>query len=105
MRKLPLVLLLVLMAFCLKGVADTITLKNGTVIDGTITQQDDTRVTVSIKDSETISSERVLKVAEIAKIEKTPEDGLAFEQLKNLKPDPWRMLTRRRRYCRDRCRD
>ena len=91
MRIFPLSLLL-LPALCLTAMADTVTLKDGTTIDGTITQQDDTQVTITYKVSASITDTRILKTDEIAKIEKTPEDGLAFEQFKNLKPDPWAML-------------
>lgn len=92
MRKFPLALLL-FSAFCLKGMADTITLKNGTVIEGTITQQDDRQVTVNIKVSDSISDVQVLQRDDITKIEKTSEDSLAFETLKSLKPDPMAMLS------------
>lgn len=93
MRKLSLALLLISLALCLNASADTITLKDGTVIEGTIVQQDDSQVTINVKESEAISSDRILKVSEIAKIDKTAEDGLAFEQLKDLKPDPWRTFS------------
>ena len=93
MRKLSLTLILLLSALCLKGMADTITLKDGTTIEGTITQQDDTQVTISVPVSASISDERILKRDEIAKIEKTTEDTAAFEKLQGWKPGPWAMLS------------
>lgn len=93
MRKFPLSLLFISLALCLNGAADTVTLKDGTVIEGTITQQDASQVTITYKFSDSVTDTRILKMTDIDKIEKTPEDGLAFEKLKDLKPDPWQMLT------------
>jgi hypothetical protein len=93
MRKLPPTIFLFLFALCLNGMADTITLKDGTTVEGKITQENDTQVTISVHVSDTISDDQVLQRADIVKIEKTPEDGIAFDQMKNWKPDPWAMLS------------
>ena len=53
MRKLPLTILLLLSTLCLKGMADTITLKDGSTIEGKITQETDAQVTISVKVSDT----------------------------------------------------
>ena len=93
MRKLPLALLLLPLALGLNATADTINLKDGTTIDGTITQQDANQVTVTYQVSESITDTRVIKIADIAKIEKTSEDTIAFGKLKEIKVDPWRSLS------------
>ncbi|HWB61367.1 MAG TPA: PTPDL family protein, partial [Chthoniobacteraceae bacterium] len=92
MRKFPLAVLTVSLALCLGAMADTVTLKDGSTIEGNIIQQDDNQVTISYKFSDTVTDTRILKMSDVSKIEKTPEDDIAFEQIKNLKPDPWRTL-------------
>src|ERR1700677_4007390 len=93
MRKLPLAIVLLCSALCMKGLADTVTLKDGTTVEGKIIQENDTQVTITVQATDSITDDKVIQKTDIAKVEKTAEDGIAFVQFKAWRPDPWVMLS------------
>lgn len=68
-----------------RAVADAVILKNGERIDGKITSETDADVTIQYKVTASISDERVIKKAEVEKIEKTSPDVEAWAQFKDFK--------------------
>ena len=83
---LPFYLLTLLTAFLpLQIHADTVILATGEKVDGKISLETDTEITVEIKVSSSISDERVIKKADIKKIEKDSPEELAFQAVKNFK--------------------
>src|SRR5581483_5043345 len=86
MRKFLLLFLFV--ASFYEAAADTVTLKTGDKLNGKITSETDSQVTMRVQVSATISDERTINKDEIASIEKEQPDELAFQDLRNLKPDP-----------------
>jgi len=61
--------------------ADTVTLKNGEHLEGTITNESDTEVTIQVKISAGITDERVIPKAQIAKTEKTSPEIEAYKAI------------------------
>ncbi|HYR58275.1 MAG TPA: hypothetical protein VEO95_06595, partial [Chthoniobacteraceae bacterium] len=66
--------------------ADTITLKTGEKVEGKITAETDTELTILVKVSASITDEQKIPKANIEKIEKEQPDEVAWQPLKNLKP-------------------
>ena len=66
--------------------ADTVTLKNGEIIEGKISFESDTELTVEFKISEAITDSRIVPKSDVLSITKIQPDELAWERLKNLKP-------------------
>ena len=81
----PLVLIC-LAALSASAFADTVILANGEKIEGKVTAETDTEITIAAKVSAGITDERVIKKSEIATITKDAPDELAWQALKNLKP-------------------
>jgi hypothetical protein len=73
--------------------ADSVTLKSGETVTGTIKSETDTEVTVEIQVSSNITDERVLEKSDIAKIDKEQPDDIAYAKLAALRPDPLYSLT------------
>jgi len=69
---------------CVSAFGDTIVLKSGEKIEGTITKQNDTEVTVETK-AGGIVDERVVKRADIANVAKEVPDEAPWQALRNLK--------------------
>jgi hypothetical protein len=74
----------VLLGFAASGMADTVILKNGEKVEGRILAETDAQVTVEVKVTASIKDERVIKRAEIDKIEKAKQDEEAWVPLKAL---------------------
>jgi hypothetical protein len=68
--------------------ADSVTLKTGEQITGTIKSETDTEVTIDVQVSASITDERVLEKTDIAKIDKTQPDDIAYQQLIQVQPNP-----------------
>ena len=81
----PLVLLC-LAAFSAAAFADVVVLNNGEKIEGKVTAETDTEITIAAKVSASITDERVIKKTDIKTITKDTPDEIAWESLKNLKP-------------------
>jgi hypothetical protein len=68
--------------------ADSITLKSGETINGTIKNETDTEVTIDVPVSAAITDERVIEKTDIAKEEKAQPDDIAYQQLSQTQPNP-----------------
>ena len=66
--------------------ADTIALKTGERIDGKITGETDTELTVVVQVSAGISDERVIRKTEIVKVDRIPADETAFRAIMDFQP-------------------
>jgi hypothetical protein len=86
LRLLPFFLVSLLCAQQL--LADTITLKTGEVVTGTIKSETDAQVTIEVSVSSSITDERVINKADIAKEEKVQPDDIAYQQLAQQEPNP-----------------
>jgi hypothetical protein len=63
------------------ALADTIFLKNGEKIEGTVTQETPEELTLAVKVSAGITDERVIKRGEIDRIEKVSPDLIAYQSI------------------------
>ncbi|MDB6173255.1 MAG: hypothetical protein JWL59_2566 [Chthoniobacteraceae bacterium] len=82
--------ILLLTAFALatlpqKGFADSVTLKSGEKLEGKITKETDTEITLEQKISAGITDSRVVLKAEVAKVDKEQPDEATWQTLKNSK--------------------
>lgn len=68
--------------------ADTITLKSGDKVEGRILRESTIDVTIEVKISAAVTDERVISKEEVESIERLTEDDIAFQEIKNIKPDP-----------------
>src|SRR4051794_3643113 len=73
-----------LVSIAASSFADTVTLKSGEKVEGRITNESDTQLTMEVKVTSSIKDERVIKKADIAKIDKVQPDLEAWNNLKNL---------------------
>lgn len=78
--------LLCLAAFYAAAFADVVVLNSGEKIEGKVTAETDTEITIAAKVTASITDERVIKKSEIQTITKDTPDEIAWESLKNLKP-------------------
>jgi hypothetical protein len=83
-----LALLLLALALASASGVDTIILKNGEKIEGRIVDDTSEELTVEYKVSASINDSRTIPKGEIEKIEKESPDEVAYEKLRNLKPQP-----------------
>jgi len=68
--------------------ADSITLKTGETVTGTIKSETDTEVTIEVPVSAAITDERVIEKSDIAKEDKAQPDDIAYQQLSQIQPNP-----------------
>ena len=88
-RPISFVFGVVLSLFCAgSGQADTVTLKNGTKIEGRITFEAADMIRVEVKLSETIKETKTIAKADISEIVKTKPDLIAFAELEKIMPVP-----------------
>jgi hypothetical protein len=80
---LPLALL-----FAVQSWADSVTLKTGEQITGTIKSQSDTEVVIDVPVSASITDERTIEKTDIAKIDQAQPDQIAYQQLIQVQPNP-----------------
>ena len=66
--------------------ADSITLKNGTVLEGKIVEENPQSITIEYKVTKSINDLKTVNRSDIAKIEKEPEDQKAFKKLGKILP-------------------
>lgn len=74
-----------LAALSVSAFADIVVLTNGEKVEGKVTAETDTEITIAAKVSASITDERVIKKSEIVSITKDAPDELAWQPLKNLK--------------------
>lgn len=68
--------------------ADTIVLKDGTSLEGSVLREDPTSYFVEVQVTKSIKDERVIAKADVAKIQREQPDLVAFEELRKLSPAP-----------------
>jgi|GEM_PF-1097199 hypothetical protein len=73
--------------------ADSVTLKTGEVITGTIKNETDTDVTIDVQVSASIVDERDYQKTDIAKIDKAQPDDIEYQQLIQVQPNPQSSLS------------
>jgi hypothetical protein len=73
--------------------ADSVTLKTGEKISGTIKAESATDVTIDVPVSASITDERVIKKDDIAQVDKAQPDQIAYQQLIAVQPNPDLSLT------------
>ncbi|HET6407492.1 MAG TPA: PTPDL family protein [Chthoniobacteraceae bacterium] len=78
------ILSFVSVTFAASLLADTVVLKSGTKIEGKITKESDTEVTIETK-SGGIIDEQTIKKEEVASVSKATADEMAYVALKNIK--------------------
>ncbi len=83
MLKLWLSLVVIFMT-ALTGFADSVTLKSGEQLTGKIITETPQDVTIDVRVSEGVMDERTIQKSDIASMQKTPEDEIAFQSLRNL---------------------
>jgi len=86
-RLIP-ILLLPLLLCAQPLLADSITLKTGETITGTIKSETDTEVTIDVQESAAVTDERVIEKTDIAKENKAQPDDIAYQQLSQMQPNP-----------------
>jgi hypothetical protein len=68
--------------------ADTVTLTSGEKLDGKIIAETPADITITVQVSASITDDRTIQRTDIKSIDKTTPDETAFEEIKNLKPNP-----------------
>ena len=77
---------LIASSLCCGVFADTVTLKTGEVIEGKVTSESDTQLTLELKLSGGITDSRTVSKADVLSIARVQPDELAWAPLKALKP-------------------
>jgi len=85
MRKFWLPFAVVIMTAFL-GFADSVTLKTGETVEGTITGETEKDVTISVRVSGGVTDERTISKNDISSMSKTPPDEIAYQAVKDLRP-------------------
>lgn len=91
MRNIQIFLILtafVVFAFGHDALADVVKMKSGESYEGKILYEADDIVRIEVQISESIKETKILSTADIASIDKTPEDQIAFEKIKAMIPTP-----------------
>jgi hypothetical protein len=82
--RLSVVLFAALLTLLSSGFADTVTLKSGEKLEGKILSETDTEVTIEVSVTSSIKDQRVVKKADVDKIDKVQPDAEAWAGLKNI---------------------
>jgi hypothetical protein len=72
------------LALSRSALADTVVLKTGEKIEGRILSENDAQVTVEVQVSASIKDERIIKKADIARVDKIKPDEVAWPAIKGL---------------------
>ncbi len=83
----------ILTAFCLWSItllcmADTFTLKDGTVLEGTIAKEEADSYTVEVQVTKSIKDERKIAKTDVAKLDRAKPDLIAFVPIEKIIPTP-----------------
>ena len=83
----------ILTAFCLWSIAlpcmaDTFTLKDGTVLEGTIAKEEADSYTVEVQVTKSIKDERKIAKADVQKLDRVKPDVIAFVPIGKIVPTP-----------------
>src|SRR5829696_7604167 len=82
--RLSVILFAALLTLLSSGFADTVTLKSGEKLEGRILSETDTEVTIEVSVTSSIKDQRVVKKADVDKIDKVQPDAEAWVGLKNI---------------------
>ena len=86
MPKLPLTCLaLAMAAWSLSAFADTVTLTSGEKLEGKITSETDTEITIDVKVSANITDPQTVKKSDVLSVSKEAADEVAWQSVKNIK--------------------
>jgi hypothetical protein len=88
MKKTQLLASLFLCSAALPCGADTFTLKDGTVLEGTITKEETDSYLVEVQVTKSIKDERTIAKADVEKLDRVKPDLIAFEPIAKLVPTP-----------------
>ena len=88
MKKKPLVASLCLWSVALPCMADTFTLKDGSVIEGSVLKEDADSYTLEVAVTKTIKDERKVAKADVVKVDREKLDLTAFVAIGKLVPTP-----------------
>ena len=86
--RLSLSALAALLGLAVTGFADTVTLKSGEKLEGRVTNETETEVSIEVAVTASIKDQRVIKKSDVAKIEKVQPDLEAWEDLKKVDVGP-----------------
>src|SRR5215203_3575304 len=82
--RLSLITLAALLGVLSCGLADTVTLKSGEKLDGRILSETDAELTIEVSITASIKDQRVVKKADVEKVDKVQPDLEAWARLKNI---------------------
>ncbi len=88
MKKNPIIASLCLWTATLPCMADTFTLKDGTVIEGSVVKEDAEFYTLEVQVTKSIKDERKIPKADVQKMDRAKPDLVAFEPISKLLPTP-----------------
>ena len=88
MKRNPLAATLCLWTIALPCMADTFTLKDGSVLEGTILKQEADTYVIEVNVTKTIKDERKIAKADVLKVVSAKPDELAFAAITDLVPTP-----------------
>ena len=88
MKTFPALASICLLTTSLPALADTFTLKDGTVLEGTISSETADSYVLEVQVTKSIKDERTVAKADVAKIDREQPDLKAFEAIAKLKPIP-----------------
>lgn len=88
MKKTPLAASLCLWTLALPCVADTFTLKDGTVLEASVLKEDPESYTLEVQITKSIKDERKVAKADVQKVDRAKPDLIAFVAIGKLVPTP-----------------
>jgi len=88
MKKAPFIATLSLWTVALPCMADTFTLKDGTVLEATVLKEDAESYTLEVQVTKSIKDERKIAKADVQKVDVPKPDLVAFEPISKLLPTP-----------------
>ncbi|MEO5716161.1 MAG: PTPDL family protein [Luteolibacter sp.] len=86
MKKAPFIVTLSLWTVALPCMADTFTLKDGTVLEAKVLKEDADSYTLEIQVTKSIKDERIVAKADVQKVDVVKPDLIAFEPISKLLP-------------------
>jgi len=88
MKKAQFLATLSLWTVALPCMADTFTLKDGTVLEGAVLKEDAESYTLEVQVTKSIKDEKKIAKADVAKVDRVKPDLVAFEPIAKLVPTP-----------------
>ncbi len=88
MKKAPFIATLSLLTVAMPCMADTFTLKDGTVLEASVLKEDADSYTLEVQVTKSIKDERKIAKADVQKVDVVKPDLIAFEPISKLLPTP-----------------